>query len=209
MARRVAGVVLTGSLVIAGCAPRGTTPPATEPPAASPLVTISSAELAAAIRFRTSFGLRADEAWIRAVAADPASGRGVAAYGVPLTPHERAELDLRQRNAEAIVEGIRAYGLGHPAQWAGVFIDPEASGVVVAQFARALEDHEQAIRRILHPDARFEVRLARWSLLELEALTQQVKAGEAFLSSVDASLSSVSVHESSNRVRLRSAPGGP
>lgn len=129
---------------------------------------VGADELSTAIRLRTTFGLRNDEAWIRAVAEDAESEAGRLRYGTPLTAAEMSELDARTINALEIGPILERYGADHPGDWAGTYIDNQGGGVVAALFTAELSKHETAVRRLIHPEARVEFRQARWSLRPLE-----------------------------------------
>src|SRR4051812_40827488 len=83
-------------------------PSSASSPSAAP---VSEADVAKAIQFRTRFGLKADEAFVRAVVADPGH---VIAYDIPLLPDEQAGLDARPKTFEEISTVLQDYGAGHP-----------------------------------------------------------------------------------------------
>lgn len=192
-------LALVGVLIaLLGCG----SPPPPSGGSASPTVSVlSSQQLADAIRFRSSVGLRADQGWILAVAADPASRPGKIAYGTPLTPAEKAELDARAANATELSGEIERYGAAHPAEWAGAFIDRQ-SGVFVALFTGALGEHESAIRQLVLPGARFEVRPARWSLAVLESRRREIEDDQEWLRTINAWYAGSGVDIVSNRLVL-------
>ena len=104
-------LALSATLAIGllGC---GTTPhPSAAPsPSATALTEPTAEEVTSALRFRTTFGLRADDPWIRAVFSDPASDRS---FGVPLLPDEVAVVMNAQASANAIDgsrRGLRSDG---------------------------------------------------------------------------------------------------
>jgi hypothetical protein len=155
-------------VVACGTSPSGATlAPSVEPP-------VPREEIAEASRFRNDYGLRADEAWIVAVRAHPlASSRE---FGVPLLPHEIAELEQRARNAEAVAPVVREYGREHADAFGGLYIDQQQSGGVVGLFTADLAAHEAAIRAQLHPAGRFATRQVRFTEVALEALNERVLA---------------------------------
>jgi hypothetical protein len=159
-------------------------------------------DLEKASEFRRLYGLRDDEDWVKAVAADPASAPGEAEFGVPLTPAEVADLRDRAKNRDAVLETIRQYGARHQRDWAGVFVDEAGGGTVVAQFKTNVDDHEKEIRRLVGPIARLEVRQVRWSLSELRTFHEHVLADVGWLPSVDAHYVRSDVYDLFNHVEL-------
>lgn len=163
---------------------------------------LSPQEILDARRFRELFGLRADDAWIRQVAADPTSEAGETAYGVPLTPAERADLDQRADKSHPIAEVIEAYGSGQP-DWGGLFIDQTLGGIVVGLFTDQLDLHREAIRNQLYPGAAFEVRKVRWTLAKLQALAARILEDREWLGTVAAAWDGSGVDIGANVVVLR------
>ena len=155
-----------------------------------------------AIRFRKTFGLRADEAWIRLVAADPDSEEGRIEYGVSLTPEEFADLAGRSVAVEAIREPVISYGLAHPDDWAGAYIDQQRDGILVAQFSANIE-HRQALMSGLGPSARLEILPVQYSLKYLKAQAARIHGTEDWFLTIPAYLESYGVDESANRIHLR------
>lgn len=168
--------LLVAALVaLAACSPAPVNPPPTPevvPSASSPLPSLTAAEIAEAQRFRSDFGLRSDEAWIRLVASDPASAGGEAQWGVPLTPDEVRELEGRIRTTEAIKSVVVPYGEQHPEDWAGAWTDHDAGGRFIAQFSDDIEQHRRHLYGLVSPDANFEVRLVARSLDDLRAMAR-------------------------------------
>jgi hypothetical protein len=200
-------VVALIAAVFAACGPSGQAEPSA--PAPTPVPSIAPQDLAEAILFRTTFGLRADEAWIRRVAADPDSQIAVVAYSVPLTPAERRELDQRSQTTSQLTKIVASYGAGFPDEWAGLYIDQQRGGTVVAQFKRDLAAHQLALWRLVNPLAALEVRQVRWSLLELEALAERVKVDAAWFPSISATWMGGGIDVSGNAVNVRVATGNP
>jgi hypothetical protein len=156
-----------------------TTAPATAPP-----------DYSDAVDFRTRMGLAADPAHIEALAADPAAiqtGRQ-SGFGVPLTVAESRELLARARTADAVVDVITAYARTVPDRWAGLYLDRDVGGIVVAQFSGDPDPHRAALAKLLHPDAPFEIRRVRWSNRDLEPLWREVERQRAWFDSIGAPL---------------------
>lgn len=172
-------------------------------PSHAATASLSQDELLKAVQFRISVGLRADEAWILQVAADPSSRAGEIAYGVPLTPDERAELDASRASYEEVVPKLTRYGQAHSDEWAGVY---EESGIVVAQFTGNVEQHAAAIALLVPTDA-VRVKGVRWSLAELTDLSDRIALGKRWLGTVGATLISGGVDVRANAVTLRISTG--
>jgi hypothetical protein len=156
-----------------------------------------------AIRFRRAFGLREDDAWISAVAANPLSEVGRQEFGVPLLPFELQDLLDRTAADPEVVHVIESYGAAKPADWAGLFVDQKAGGVIVAQFRDHLDDHRAAIDRLLSARAHVEVRKVDWSLNELHAFALVVETDGLWFETVAAHLYAADVLEMGNVVRVR------
>ena len=131
-------------------------------------------EMTSALRFRTTFGLRSDDAWIREVFKDPASDRG-RTFGVPLLPDEIARVIAAQAAANAITDLVAAYGASVPADWSGMYVDQQAGGTVVARFKANVEEHRRALLALLPAGAKVDVRSARWTDEELLGFIDRVE----------------------------------
>lgn len=191
-------------IVVAACSTAPTT--ATAPPltidAASSLATPDGAlesEIAGAIRFRSEFGLRSDEAFVRAVFANPAATRAV--YNVPMLPAELEELQARVTRAGEIAEVVRTYGQSVPETFGGLYIDPETS-TVYGLFVGPLIVPSAAIWRKLQPFAPLELRSVRYSQRQLDALMEAVATGDAWFESIGAPFRGASRETEGNRVLL-------
>ncbi|HEV2005202.1 MAG TPA: hypothetical protein VGQ85_01190, partial [Candidatus Limnocylindrales bacterium] len=165
----------------AGASPVGASPvtassasTSAEPTAVAPIGSPTSDE-AEAIRFRTSFGLQADLAYVRFVAGSPlASNRD---FGVPLLPSEVTELNARAANADAIVGAIQRYAAAHADEFAGVYLDQEGGGgAVTTMWTGHLEEHAAAIRAMVRPDARIAFRAGTFTYRDLRALQDRIGA---------------------------------
>ena len=168
----------------------------------SPEPIISPEQLAAAIRFRAAVGFRAEPEYVLALAGDPRSRAGMKEYAAPLTLEELAELRGRARNADEIQPIIKEYGSTHPDAWAGTFTDHDGGGVVVGLFTSDLAEHEAAIRRLTAPEARFEVRHARWTLRELQELQRRIERGRSWFLAQGPRLAAVGLDPHANRVMV-------
>jgi hypothetical protein len=159
-------------------------------------------EVANAIRLRAAWGLRADEAWVRRLAADPSAVANAKAWEIPVTNAERAELDARKHSSDAVRGVILRYGQDQ-LEWAGMFIDQEAGGVVVALFTDRVPEHTRELKKRLAPWLRWDVREARWTEGQLAMFSQQVAADEPWYRSIDAWFDGTGVDISGNAVLLR------
>lgn len=194
-------------LAIAAC---GSTAPASviPPPTRSPDPSVAPSALAArdiaeARRFRMDFGLRSDESWIREVAADPTSADGKMQFGVPLTPSEVQELERRATGIEAIRELVIAYGLAHPDEYAGAWIDQPGGGILVTQFSGHVEEHRAALRSRVSPNAPLEVRQVQRSLAYLKAEAARIDPNDPWFRSIPAVVISAGVDDVANQVFIR------
>lgn len=187
-------------LILSGCAMPA--PPATVMQTATPLpaaIEADADQVARAIAGRRDFGLRADEAYVRQLFADPAAvalGQRLD-FDFPLTAAEAVELRTRLASMEAVAETIAEYGEAHPDDWAGLFAD-QARGVVVGQFRNNVDQHRAAIGKLLPSGARYEIRAVPWTRKELQAIADRVAAEEAWLESIGADLEGWGVDEANN-----------
>jgi hypothetical protein len=145
------------------------------------------------------WGLRSDLEWVVAVANSPDVTYD---FGFPLMPFERDELLRRPQRDRDVADAIGAYGPDHPDEWAGLWVDQSRGGVVVAQFTQNLPAHEASIRRLLRPDATFEIRQVRWSLQQLSETAARIGEGQARFSTIPAVLVGWGADIRANRVSL-------
>lgn len=203
----VTGLVLAALLVTAGC--NSSVPPSPNVSTSSTTAAVPTAsaltasEMGKAIEFRKTFSLRADEGWIRLVAADPASEEGRVKYGVSLSPEEVADLDQRTVAVEAIRVQVIQYGLAHPDDWAGAYIDQQREGILVAQFSDNIEQHRQALMSGLGPLARLEVMPVEYSLEYLQAEADKIHGTKDWFLTIPAYLRTYGVDEVANRIFIR------
>jgi hypothetical protein len=156
-----------------------------------------------ALRFRRAFGLREDEAWIVAVAADPTSRIGLDVYGVPLLPWEYSDLLRRTTSAADIARTVASYGAANPDSWGGMFIDQRSSSAVVAQFTNELTTHKRRLTSLLPAGAQFQVRTVRWSLADLRRFVDEVEDARTWFTAIGAELFAADLDELANRVDVR------
>lgn len=169
--------------------------------ASAGLASAGSSEILDATRFRRAFGLREDEAWVLAVAADPRSIEGTLAFGVPLLPFEVADLESRPRIGSEIVVLMQRYGAAVPDSWGGVFFDQQHDGIVTGNFVRDLDRHRTTLANLM-PGAQFEVHLVDRSRATLSAMVKDVERERAWFDSMDVQLLSAEIDDVANQVRL-------
>lgn len=143
---------------------------------------LSQRELSEAIAFRQRFGLRADETWVRAVAADPDAQIGVREFGLPLLPEELNDLQSRTWDPD-LFQQVRQYGLLFPDDYGGARINVEGSGVVI-YFADRVDRHRAALSNLTPLGSKVEVRNVEWSLVELIHFKEAVLTEQAWFESV-------------------------
>lgn len=193
----LAAVVVSSACVDAPASPAADT---TTTPAMQPTPTaILEADIAEAIEMREQYGLRADEAWVRAVADDP-EALVPEQYGIPFMPDELADL-MSRRWPNSLITQLRAYGQEFPDDFATAYINQKASGAVV-EFKANLERHRAALAA-LSLDGPVDVRQATWSLKELEGFLEQVKAEQTWIESTGARLVDPVIAELDNVVVIR------
>jgi hypothetical protein len=152
------------------------------------VATPSASDFAQARKFRETFGLRADDAWIATVASDPSSKDSLVQFGVPLLPSEAAEMVARTRASTNAAPIILDYAGTVPDDWYGSYIDQQRGGVIVAQFFRNTDHHRAALAQLLPPSARWEVRQVDQRTLDMIAFVTRVKADHAWFATIDAEL---------------------
>jgi hypothetical protein len=153
-----------------------------------------------AVAVRESFGLPADEDWVKAVAAMPDAVANVPAFSVPMTDNEVALLTHRAQTTEAVSTDVQRFVRDHPEQWAGLYVD---GGYVVAQFAGLTADLERRLRASVSPDAPLVVQSVPWTTEELDALRDRIRNDEWLAARYD--LLDLGVDVRRNEVQLRVA----
>jgi hypothetical protein len=95
---------------------------------------------------------------------------------------------------------VEEYGGAHANTYAGAYLDSERGGVVVALFAGPTEVHQLALSGLVHPAAQIDVRPARFSLISLQAVEDDVRAAAAQLRVAGIRIGSSTVNVPDNRV---------
>ncbi|HEX6867225.1 MAG TPA: hypothetical protein VF119_00395, partial [Candidatus Limnocylindrales bacterium] len=152
-------------------------------PAPAPIGQEEAREIEAAIAFRQAFGLRFDEGWVRAVAADPSA---VLDWGVPLLPWEAAEIEDRPTGEDAITTEVRAYLDAHRDVSGGLYIDQAHGGIVTMLVTDDPESHRAPLRTEIGTDAPVVIRQVRWTEAELDALQARLSEDMRFYDTIPA-----------------------
>ncbi|HEX6655362.1 MAG TPA: hypothetical protein VF153_04030, partial [Candidatus Limnocylindria bacterium] len=92
---------------------------------------------------REQLGLRADQAWLTQVAADPKAETRT--LGIPLSADEAADIQQRFDPTLEPAEVVRSYGDEHRESFAGVYIDRQHGNRVVALFTADVAAHQAAL----------------------------------------------------------------
>lgn len=204
-------LLAASALVLAACGAgvpspstsAGPVPGATAP---APNPGVDAADIAEAISFRREFGLRSDEAWVRAVAANPAA---VMDFGVPLLPFERDQIENRPVGEDPVVLAVQGYLAKHPDIAGGLYLDQARGGIVTMLVTADPELHEAAVRAEIGADAPLAVRQVRWTERELRDLQDRITADRAFLASIPAVMTTASVDIVGNIAELTISSAAP
>lgn len=157
------------------------------------------ADIVEAIALRQEFGLRSDEAWVLAVAANP---NAVVDFGVPLLPFERDDIMNRANGSDAVVEALQQYAAEHADVFGGLYIDQAAGGIVTVLVTDDPSIHEAALAELIGPDAVVAIRQVRWTEAELRDLQDRVWADQEFFASLPGRVSSVGVYIMDNMAEM-------
>ena len=195
----VAAVVLACAEQVPSPSTEAAQPTAPADPSMETPVALSAAEVAQAIAVRREFGLREDEAWVRAVAADPTA---VMDFGVPLMPFERDEIMRRPNGEEGITVAVQDYLAKHAEVSGGLYIDQASGGAVTILVTDDPAPHQAALAELLGADAQVAVRQVQWSEAQLNDLQERISADQAFLASLPAQMKSSGVYVIDNVVEL-------
>ena len=154
--RPLLGILLVAAVVLA-CgegapppSPEAAQPTAPADPSMEGPVVLSPAEVAQAIAVRREFGLREDEAWVRAVAANPTA---VMDFGVPMMPFERDEIMRRPNGEEGITTAVQDYLGKHADVSGGLYIDQARGGIVTILVTDDPAPHQAALAELIGADA--------------------------------------------------------
>lgn len=148
---------------------------------------------------RRQFGLRADEIWVRDVAANPTA---VMDFGVPLMPFERDEIMRRPNGGEALTTALQDYLATQADVAGGLYIDQARGGIVTILVTNEPGPHEAAIAELVGPDAPVAVRQVRWTEAELRDLQDRIVADMAFIDALPGRMKSAGVNVFDNVAEL-------
>ena len=130
---------------------------------------VDEQRLADEIRFRHDFGLRADEAYVRELMADPSAyGR----WDYALTEAEAAEMDRRYA-MEGQMDPLERAAEGLPA-FAGHWIDQRAGGIITVAFTQNAASHRALLEALVPTGAQLRLVEVRYALADLEAVEDRI-----------------------------------
>ncbi|HEU0235427.1 MAG TPA: hypothetical protein VFR14_03185 [Candidatus Limnocylindrales bacterium] len=213
---RIGRVWLAGLLaaVVVGCGGPAATPTATDQALAHtaqpgrPLLAEPIPEdIAEAMHFRETMGLRADRAYVEIVARDPRATTGY--VHVPLLPEEEQELKRRQRMADSILADVQAYTTAHADEFAGLYLDQQHGGILVTRWTANAEVHDAALRLIVGARGAVVGTEALFSYRELRRLQDVVAADADWFATIPARLQGVGVDEIRNVLRVDISSANP
>ncbi len=203
--RPLLGILLVAAVVFA-CgegapppSPEAAQPTAPADPSMEGPVVLSPAEVAQAIAVRREFGLREDEAWVRAVAANPTA---VMDFGVPMMPFERDEIMRRPNGEEGITTAVQDYLGKHADVSGGLYIDQARGGIVTILVTDDPAPHQAALAELIGADAAVAVRQVRWTEAELRDLQDRLVDDMAFIESLPARFKAAGVNVFDNVAEL-------
>lgn len=176
--------------------------PAHTPPSRA-VQPLTATQLRNDIRFRESFGLRADPSYVRQLYRDVESGAADAspAAGALLTPAEQADVVGRGSGSDVVIDAADDYFATQPSDlFAGLYIDQLRDGLVVIGVTEDPARHQVALRSLIGRPASFEVVPMDHSLDALYALHGAVDAAVDDLLARGVDVSSVGVDEEANLV---------
>ncbi|MBA3779227.1 MAG: hypothetical protein H0X16_08020 [Chloroflexi bacterium] len=129
-------------------------------------------------------------------------------FDVPLTIAEQTELERRLVDSDQLADLLKAYAVEQP-EYAGLFTAQDRGGIVVVQFTDRLEEHREAMSKLVHPDARFEVVRVRWTSAELRALVDRVFEQQDWLGSIGAEFTGGGVDTERNLANIKISSKNP
>ncbi len=161
---------------------------------------MSEALIQESIAFRSLRGLRADEAWVREVAAD---ARSTMTFGVPLLPDEAAGLEARPREFRELVPLLQDYAAQYPGEFGGMYVDPPGGTRIILMFTRRLADHEAALAKLVHPAVWLQLRETRIAESDLDALMERIAQDQEALRGIGAFVVEMSRDDVARTVNVR------
>lgn len=204
---RCARRALFALAVVAVTATGAALPPAahsTDQSAAAAAPAVTPGQLANDVRFRQTFGLRADEAYVRALYDQAARGSvdASSAGGALLTKAEEDELIARQQRSNVVIDAADRYFATQPPDvYAGLYIDNARSSTVVIGVTDDVATHTARLRAAIGDvNVPWEVVRQAASLDTLYALQRAVDAAIDGLVAQGVDVSSTAVDEEANAV---------
>lgn len=150
-----------------------------------------------AIRFRQTFGLRSDEAYVELAASDVADFPHLD-WGVPLSNDEAADLYARL-DVQASLAPALQYG-AEQDDWAGAYLDQLDKGLPVFLFTKDADRHWTDIGGLLPAGTTFGVRLASYTFADLQTMQGTIDEASKDLASKGTNLIRTSIDIQRNAV---------
>ncbi|MEW5990658.1 MAG: hypothetical protein AB1736_04830 [Chloroflexota bacterium] len=188
-------VLVALAVVAGGCSEPPITKPASPQNSPGATLPVPQEELESWLQFRRVYGLRTDLEWVLEVASDP---KASVLFEVPLLPFELDQVANANSTAQRLVSPARGYGTQFPDEFAGAWIE---GSMVVLAFTDELDVHRIAVAALF--GQKINVRQARYTLRELEALAATVKSNSQWFQTVGADLVSADVNELLNAVEVQ------
>jgi hypothetical protein len=193
--------VVAIALAVAACQLGPTAPSPSPTVVASPFVEVPpTQDELEAIAFRTDFGLPAELAFVRAVAANPDA---TLEFGVPLLPAEVAELVARGANSEAVQGIVLLEAEQHPEDYCGSYVDNQNGGALTSMWRANLAVHSAAILFKVGPAAHVAFVGCTYSETELNRVTDLLNdADRAWMAEIPALATGWGPNTSTNRIEM-------
>lgn len=148
------------------------------------------------MRFRATFGLATDSSTLAA-----AGGDSGFAYGIPLTPSERADLDRRVAVQDALGP-LEAYIAANDEAFGGLWLDQAHGGALVVEPVVLGNPDLAAVGLLVPPGAKLVVRPVSRSARALQDAQAAVESDMPNMRAAGIAVESVSVDPITNTVRV-------
>lgn len=161
------------------------------------------------IQFRTSFGLRADRAYVESLYANPDRTTRVREIAL-FTPEERQEVTERFAMQESMgaVDGYMLADRARSTGYAGIHREP-TTGVVVVNHTVAVDPAtRQSLNRLVPDAGRLRIQIVRFSLNDLASHVEAARAQVAADPTLASIITGVNVDIPTNGIDIRLSPGG-
>jgi hypothetical protein len=194
--RRVS-TIAAASIIFAACVTTTpTAPPSTavQGPDRPASTGITEEQIAFWMEFRRVYDLERDRAWILNVARDNKATDD--AFGVPMLAFERAEVAKSNASAQNLIPAANRFAADVP-EFAGLWLE---NPMLILAFTDDLSAREGDVRRLFGPMV--DVRVARYSLRELRAFAQRLRADDEWFKALDVDVIDISLNETANAVNL-------